>query len=100
MKKNACPICSKLDEYIEIENEQSASTFTSASISFTEGKSSVKQQQIEQVCEKCGKSGGVHYIGTEVLSGTLEFFPGLTTELEHWFHCDLCGAEWYDFQYY
>lgn len=58
-----------------------------------EGRGSMDQRLPDGHCTDCGETGGVHYLGTELLDGSLEFYHLVHTEVEHYFRCD-CGSRW------
>lgn len=63
-------------------------------LEYVEGRGATNQHLPERVCDACGDPGGVHYVGTTVLDGSLEYYHLMHTEVEHHFRCALCSAQW------
>lgn len=72
---------------------RSGSTFTR-----TDGKGS-SHVPLDDRCPACTETGGVHYEGSDVLEGSLEWVHVVHTEVEDQFSCSRCKYCWAEHRY-
>jgi hypothetical protein len=82
----------------EVEGMAVVQALTPELFEVTEGVGSSNTPLPNRRCHACGETGGVHYMGSDCLEGSLEFVHLVHTEAEHAFRCERCGGTWSEFK--
>lgn len=59
-----------------------------------EGRGAVDRPVADETCSSCQQAGGVHYLGSELLDGSLEAYHLVHTEVDDHYRCAHCGQSW------
>ena len=67
-------------------------------IEHTEGRGTTRQPLPHMLCTDCQQHGGVVYLGSDVLDGSLDFYHLVHTEVRNFFECTHCKSSWNQLQ--